>query len=106
MNCTHRNAIREEREAIAAWLTNRGQKWAADRIIAGEHRMLSEEIIRMDRDEWSSEPVRYRENDEPMRCAECNCANGGADCNWIKTPEPVRYQENDEPNYRNDETQT
>lgn len=24
----------------------------------------------------------------PMRCAECTCENGGADCNWIKTPAP------------------
>lgn len=24
---------------------------------------------------------------KPDRCAECNCAHGGADCNWIKTPE-------------------
>jgi hypothetical protein len=22
---------------------------------------------------------------EPMRCAECDCKNGGTDCNWIKS---------------------
>jgi hypothetical protein len=25
-------------------------------------------------------------SDAPMRCAECDCENGGADCNWIATP--------------------
>jgi hypothetical protein len=62
MNCTHRNAIREEREAIAAWLTNRGQKWAADRIISGEHHAPG---VRSRRDDPFDGPVRYRENDEP-----------------------------------------
>lgn len=27
--------------------------------------------------------------DDEMRCAECDCENGGSDCNWIKTP-PAR----------------
>lgn len=25
----------------------------------------------------------------PMRCAECDCEKGGADCNWIATPTPA-----------------
>ena len=25
----------------------------------------------------------------PMRCAECDCEKGGADCNWIATPTPL-----------------
>lgn len=24
---------------------------------------------------------------EPMRCAECECSNGGAECTWIATPD-------------------
>jgi hypothetical protein len=50
MNCTHRNAIREEREACAVFAEERGQRWLAIRIRNGEHRAT---------------PVRYRENDEP-----------------------------------------
>lgn len=26
------------------------------------------------------------EADKPIRCAECDCENGGAECNWITTP--------------------
>lgn len=26
---------------------------------------------------------------DPQRCAECNCQNGGAECNWIKSAPPV-----------------
>ena len=25
----------------------------------------------------------------PMRCAECDCEKGGADCKWIATPNPL-----------------
>lgn len=32
---------------------------------------------------------REREPVEPQRCAECDCENGGPDCNWIKwDPQP------------------
>ncbi len=32
---------------------------------------------------------RERELVEPQRCAECDCENGGPDCNWIKwDPQP------------------
>ena len=30
--------------------------------------------------------ARHASPDTRVRCAECNCANGGDDCNWIKTP--------------------
>lgn len=26
---------------------------------------------------------------EAMRCAECDCENGGAECTWFKTPTPL-----------------
>jgi hypothetical protein len=65
--------IRKEREAIAAWLTAKGQKWAADRIIAGEHAreafVIARTVEAAQRGSWyvdlRPEPVRYRENDEP-----------------------------------------
>lgn len=30
--------------------------------------------------------VTSKDQSEPMRCAECDCANGGADCTWIMMP--------------------
>ena len=41
---------------------------------------------------YASEPqVEYIRADlaTPMRCAECDCEKGGADCNWIATPTPL-----------------
>ena len=41
---------------------------------------------------YASEPqVEYIRADlaTPMRCAECDCEKGGADCNWIATPAPA-----------------
>jgi hypothetical protein len=37
MKCTCQQSVREEREAIARWLEERGQRWAAIRIRMGEH---------------------------------------------------------------------
>ena len=33
--------------------------------------------------------------DQPSRCAECDCENGGADCNWIAQPAPDHCDWND-----------
>lgn len=32
----------------------------------------------------SAAAIRDKMGDEPVRCAECDCEKGGADCNWIK----------------------
>lgn len=35
------------------------------------------------RDHTEAMALKLAEKKKPQRCAECDCANGGDECNWI-----------------------
>lgn len=64
-------------------LAELGWRWAA-RDRGGE--LVAITIYRKDAEEWSrDENLRVIALRRELRCAECDCENGGDDCNWIKS---------------------
>lgn len=52
------------------------------KVLGGNDLPSKENLNELDSEGW--ELIQIIEFLNEMRCAECDCISGGADCNWIK----------------------